>query len=366
MFFLFPLFHVAILSTNYEPHRLSDGRFQVGKDAIDCRSSQSKRFVDLNVFSGVAPTQMQVINGVRVGGSIGNRLHTQLVEMERQQKKEQERTMLLKRQREMESKENLAKPFLGRDMLPGKILRLESDEDEHERKRKEKIYAVRSKLAEINSCPQPTKSGLACTYPSPTHMRDVSSPSPTKHDSILKACNAAPVSSGNPVFDSILKATSGEYLEATRKELMNTKGVYADKALRDRVRILQGQQELQERREEARQNMMSLEVACFWCSNCHCYVENGLGRTYCEDHGHFLERRHATKRMFECMTCHTRKGFIGTEMPVSKCSCGGCVWSSCAFYQEKKTKGPELVITPQSEHVLYGFDIKQKADWIVC
>ena len=66
MFFLFPLFHVAILSTNYEPHRLSDGRFQVGKDAIDCRSSQSKRFVDLNVFSGVAPTQMQVINGVRV------------------------------------------------------------------------------------------------------------------------------------------------------------------------------------------------------------------------------------------------------------------------------------------------------------
>ena len=72
------------------------------------------------------------------------------------------------------------------------------------------------------------------------------------------------------------------------------------------------------------------------------------------------------RRMFECMTCHTRKGFIGTEMPVSKCSCGGCVWSPCAFYQEKKTKGPELVITPQSEHVLYGFDIKQKADWIVC
>lgn len=84
-----------------------------------------------------------------------------------------------------------------------------------------------------------------------------------------------------------MEATSGANLEATKQEVMKKRGVYAEKELKDRLYILQERQAQQERREEARREMMSLEVTCYWCANCRQFVENGLGREYCEDHGAF-------------------------------------------------------------------------------
>lgn len=373
---------IDLLAVNYRPNQISEGRFQLGKDCVDCRSGKNTTRLDLSKLAGIAPTKTCTINGMVVGGSIGARLQAQLNEIEHQKKLQQDRESILKRQREMESKENESAPFLGRGLLPGKILRLDSD-DEHERKRLEKIRTVRMRLNEINS-PSVTK-GLQMK-PSPTHVRDVESPSPSpikenlvesdplestsipeKEDSyttssILSTCINTPHKSGNPVFDALLEATSGANLEVTKQEVLKKQSVYAEKELKDKLYILQERQAQQERREEARREMMSMEVKCFWCANCKQFVENGLGRSYCEDHGHFLERRTATKRMFECMTCHTRKGFIDVERPISKCCCGGCIWNPCTFYEEKPIKDQELVITPKSDHVLYGFDIKQKCD----
>ena len=371
-----------IFSVNYKPNQISEGRFQIGKDCVDCRPGKNTTRLDLSKLAGIAPTKTRTINGVVTGGSIGARLQAQLNEMEHQKKLQQDRDLFLKRQHSMESKENESTPFLGRGLLPGKILRLDSD-DEKEQKRLEKIHAVRARLNEINSNPAIKELEMK---PSPTHVRDVESPSPSPsplkntkietrsfvspstpikgdmEESILKKCMEATTKSGNPVFDALMEATSGANLEATKQEVMKKRGGYAEKELKDRLYILQERQAQQERREEARREMMSLEVTCYWCANCRQFVENGLGREYCEDHGHFLERRVATKRMFECMTCHTRKGFIDVEMPLSKCNCGGCVWAPCTFYKEKSIKDEELVIIPKSDHVLYGFDIKQKVD----
>ena len=104
--------------------------------------------------------------------------------------------------------------------------------------------------------------------------------------------------------------------------------------------------------------MMSMDITCYWCSNCKKYVENGLGKEFCENQGHFLERRRETKRMFECQECHSRKAFIGTEKPIAQCACGGYVWKACSFYQEKEVKMDELQITAPNKHILYCHSTK--------
>lgn len=119
---------------------------------MDCRPGKNTTRLDLSKLAGIAPTKTRTINGVVTGGSIGARLQAQLNEMEHQKKLQQDRDLFLKRQHSMESKENESTPFLGRGLLPGKILRLDSD-DEKEQKRLEKIHAVRARLNEINSNP---------------------------------------------------------------------------------------------------------------------------------------------------------------------------------------------------------------------
>ena len=215
--------------------------------------------------------------------------------------------------------------------------------------------------------------GISCDKsfshgPSPTHVRDIHSPSPspspqpTPTKSPSTTTPTLKEGSGNAIFDALLQSLDGDNFEATKQEALSKKGLYEAKEQRDRLRVLQERQALQERREEARREMTELQVKCFWCANCKRYVEGGIAKEYCESNGHFLEVRFAMKRFFECRNCKMRKAFYDQMNPVAKCCCGERIWKLTSYYKEYEFKEQSLVITPQSSHILYGHDITSSTD----
>ena len=221
----------------------------------------------------------------------------------------------------------------------------------------------------------PTKHSIESTsstvvYPSPTHVRDINSPSPSPvntpgKQSTLPTSTMPTKSSGNAVFDALMASLQEDQFEKTKKEAMEKKGLYEKKEQRDRLRVLEERRALQERQKEARLEMTELEVKCLWCMNCQQFVDGEVAKKYCENRGHYMEQRRAIKRFFECTNCKARRAFYNQTTPLQKCCCGQRIWKLTSYYKEQEFKEPSLVITPNSNHVLYGFDVKQSNDFNV-
>lgn len=290
---------------NVQANNLSEGRFHVDHEVIDCRPLQSSSQIDL--------TKLSVFRSKSTNGYMASRLIEKASEEEKK-RKNNERLLELKKRRELELKENT--PVLGRGMLPGNVIRLSEDDA-----RLSKIHSLKRRLEDIQEAKQ-----------------------------------AQVPSTGNSVFDALLQ--SSKDLDTMKKTALTKEGAYAGAAIQDKLRVLKEREEMLERKEQARLEMMSMEIHCFWCANCKKYVENGIGREFCESQGHFLERRKEVKRMFECQECHSRTAFIGTELPAKPCACGGYIWKPCSFYQERNVKMETLKITAPNIHVLYCHDVK--------
>lgn len=254
------------------------------------------------------------------GGYIASRMLEKSIEEERKRKHQEEKITELKRRKEMNSKENENQPMLGRGLLPGNIIRLDKEDSQYA-----KIQSLKARLAEEKEKKELKKDKNELT--------------------------------GNSVFDSLIQKSSQSSLQ--REKILQKESAYSEKALQDKVRIQKERDAMIERKELEKLKMMSMEITCYWCSNCQKFVENGIGRKFCENQGHFLERRKEIKRMFECQECHNRTAFIGIEKPIIACACGGYVWKPCSFYKQKDVKMEELKITTPNTHILYCHDIKQ-------
>lgn len=307
---------IESLQRNVVSNNLSEGRFHIGKEVIDCRGTDTSNHIDLSTLQYYRTKG----KGGMYGGYIASRMKEKAEEEMKKKKQEEERMEMLKRRREMESKENSDKPLLGRGMLPGKVIRL-SDEDD----RLSKMYQLKERLEK------------------------------TKKAEEKKAEKVPLKTTGNAVFDSLLQSTKDT--SKMKETVLNKESAYSDKARQDKLRILKEKEEMLERKQQARMEMTSMEITCYWCANCKKFVENGIGKQFCENQGHFLERRREQKRMFECQECHSRTSFIGIENPVSRCACGGYVWKPCSFYKERNVKMEELRITAPNTHVLYCHSI---------
>lgn len=303
------------IKRNFVANNLSEGRFHVGHDVIDCRPLASSTSIDLTRLY-----RSKGKGGV-YGGYVASRMLEKSQEEERK-RENQEKVAFLKKRREMESKENANLPFLGRGMLPGSVIRLDEE-------RLSKIHALKERLVEINQ------------------VKELSNNADQSNE--INTSN-------NSVFNALLQ--SSKNLTEMKKTALTKESAYSEKALQDKVRILKERQEMLERKERARMQMMSIEITCYWCANCRKFVENGIGKEFCENQGHFLERRRELKRMFECQECHGRTPFIGIERPMLPCACGGYVWKPCTLYKEKNVKMEELKITTPNTHVLYCHDVR--------
>lgn len=294
----------------------------MGKDVVDCRSKQ-KLQIDASLLPQVRTT---VVNGIPMSSSTARRVH--LAEEERKRRE----TVLdrLKFRTSRDVLNHFSVPLLGRGSN-GKTVDL--DEDEREKQRLTKIRMVKERIEKVQSQSSSQKRG-------PSELSS---------------------STGNCVFDSLVKSAKTSLAEK-KSEVMEKKSAYAEKEQRDKLRILKEREELLQRKEEARLQMMSLEVTCYFCYNCKKYVENGLAKDFCESRGHFLERRRETKRMFECMECHQRRSFIGTTKPITPCFCGSHLWKLCPFYKEKEVETEHLKITVENPHILYCHTIVARDD----
>lgn len=219
-------------------------------------------------------------------------------------------------------------PQLGRGS-DGKTVDL--DEDQREQQRLEKIHRVKRQLEEAEKASQRSKR-------------------PTSEVS---------ASTGNRVFDSLMQSTQSS-LETKKTEVLTRESAYAEKEKRDQLRILKEKEAMLERQEEARLQLLSVEVTCSYCNNCRMFLDTPLLREFCESRGHFVERKRDVKRMFECMTCHRRRSFIGTTQPGKACLCGSVVWKMCPLYKEKEIESEKLKITIDNSHILYSHSVKPK------
>ena len=329
-----------MLTKNIVANNLSEGRFQVGREVIDCRSKEHKKEVNIAKLAGLRETKTQVVNGVRVGEYVASRL------LERNREEERKWNQKEKRIKEEEQKWNQKEkrikepskkretenvPVLGRDVTSNGMIALEEDVETNRaspesEERQAKMRSIKARLEALE------------------HKKDGAK---------TETCT----STGNSVFDSLVRASTGN-LDTKKEEVLSKRSAYAEKELREQLHIAQQREELLEKKEEERQKMTSLDVVCYWCHNCKKFVENGLGREYCESAGHYLEIRREKKRMFECMQCHTRRSFIGCEKPTVLCGCGSVLWNPCSFFKEKKAKTDTLKITPDSAHLLYCHESK--------
>ena len=291
-----------MLTKNIVANNLSEGRFQVGREVIDCRSMEQKKEVNIAKLAGLRETKTRVVNGVRVGEYVASRLLERNKEEERKRRRK-ERVEQAKK-REVESV-----PVLGRDVTSNGMIALEEEEtngngpDSAEEERRAKMHSVKARLEELQ---HKASDGS-------TELRKGNNP------------HSQHTPTGNAVFDSLVRASTGA-LDKKKEEVLSKRSAYAEKELREQLRIAQQREELLEKKEEEKQKMMSLDVVCYWCHNCKKFVENGLGREYCENAGHYLEIKHEKKRMFECMQCHMRRSFIGCEKPTTPCGCA--VWAT--------------------------------------
>ena len=228
-------------------------------------------------------------------------------------------------------------PRLGRGSN-GKTVNLEEEEEKEEEKKREtrrleKIHRVKRQLEETAKSTQTSK----------------------RERSSLSA------STGNSVFDSLMKSAQSS-LETAKSEVLAKESAYAEKEKRDRLRILKEKEAMLERQEEARLQLMSVEVTCYYCNNCRMFLDTPLLREFCENQGHFVERKRDVKRMFECMTCHRRRSFIGTTQPGKACLCGSVVWKMCPLFKEKEIESEKLKITIDNSHILYSHTVVPKDD----
>ena len=227
-------------------------------------------------------------------------------------------------------------PQLGRGSN-GKTVNLEEEEEEREKQREtrrlEKIHRVKRQLEETAKSTQTSK---------------------RERSSLL-------ASTGNSVFDSLMKSAQSS-LETAKSEVLAKESAYAEKEKRDRLRILKEKEAMLERQEEARLQLMSVEVTCYYCNNCRMFLDTPLLREFCENQGHFVERKRDVKRMFECMTCHRRRSFIGTTQPGKACLCGSVVWKMCPLFKEKEIESEKLKITIDNSHILYSHTVVPKDD----
>ena len=275
-------------------------------------------------LAGLKECKTQIVDGVRVGGYVASRLLEKKKEEERKRKRKEESDSGQKKTQHLSLEST---PLLGRGIMPNGMVDLEEDEDD----RQQKMHEIREKLNQLQEKKEKEKK-----------MK-------------TKQVQLAPT--GNSVFDSLMKATTVS-LDQQTEEVLKKRSTYADKELREQLRIAQEREALLEKKEEERRKVTSLDVVCFWCHNCKKFVESGIGREYCESSGHYLEIRHEKKRMFECMQCHSRKSFIGTEKPEIPCGCGNVLWCICPFFKEKSVKMEKLKITPDSSHLLYCHEVK--------
>ena len=335
-----------MLTKNIVANNLSEGRFQVGREVIDCRSMEQKKEVNIAKLAGLRETKTRVVNGVRVGEYVASRLLERNKEEERKRRRK-ERVEQAKK-REVESV-----PVLGRDVTSNGMIALEEDEtngngpDSAEEERRAKMRSVKARLEELQRMASDGSTELHKANNANSELRKANNSNPPSQ----------PTPTGNAVFDSLVRASTGA-LDKKKEEVLSKRSAYAEKELREQLRIAQQREELLEKKEEEKQKMMSLDVVCYWCHNCKKFVENGLGREYCENAGHYLEIKHEKKRMFECMQCHMRRSFIGCEKPTTPCGCGSVLWNPCSFFKEKKVKTDMLKITPDSAHLLYCHESK--------
>lgn len=319
---------LELLTKNIVANNLSEGRFQIGKDVIDFRKKEQKQGVSIAKLAGLKECKTQIVDGVRVGGYVASRMLEKKKEEERKRRRKEESELPQKKSQRV-SLDSV--PLLGRGVSSNGMIDLEEDEND----RQQKMHEIREKLDQLQEEKKTKKIEQAKQIPlTPT---------------------------GNSVFDALMKATTSS-LEQQKEEVLKKRSAYAEKELREQLRIAQEREALLEKKEEERLKVTSLDVVCYWCHNCKKFVENGLGREYCESSGHYLEIRHEKKRMFECMQCHSRKSFIGTEKPVTPCGCGNVLWCLCPFFKEKAVKTEKLKITPDSVHLLYCHEAKT-GDW---
>ena len=271
-----------------------------------------------------------LVNGVPLSGSAARR--AQLAAEEEQKKKE----AALTKQKVRSSQDILNQlfvPQLGRGSN-GKTVDLgEEEEKQRETRRLEKIHRVKRQLEEAAKSTQTSK----------------------RERSSLVA------STGNSVFDSLMKSAQSS-LETAKSEVLAKESAYAEKEKRDRLRILKEKEAMLERQEEARLQLMSVEVTCFYCYNCKMFLDTPLLREFCENQGHYVERKRDVKRMFECMTCHRRRSFIGTTQPGKACLCGSVVWKMCPLFKEKEIESEKLKIPIDNSHILYSHAVVPKDD----
>ena len=270
-----------------------------------------------------------LVNGVPLSGSAARR--AQLAAEEEQKKKE----AALTKQKVRSSQDILNQlfvPQLGRGSN-GKTVDLGEEEKQRETRRLEKIHRVKRQLEEAAKSTQTSK----------------------RERSSLAA------STGNSVFDSLMKSAQSS-LETAKSEVLAKEIAYAEKEKRDRLRILKEKEAMLERQEEARLQLMSVEVTCFYCYNCKMFLDTPLLREFCENQGHYVERKRDVKRMFECMTCHRRRSFIGTTQPGKACLCGSVVWKMCPLFKEKEIESEKLKITIDNSHILYSHAVVPKDD----
>lgn len=327
---------------------------------IDCRSKEQKKEVNIAKLAGLRETKTRVVNGIRVGEYVASRLLERNKEEERKRRRK-ERVEQAKK-REIESV-----PVLGRDIMSNGMIALEEEDettngngsDSAEEERRAKMRSIKARLEELQRKANDAHTELQRKGNNSNPNSQHNSNSNSQHNSNPDSC--APT--GNSVFDSLIRASTGA-LDKKKEEVLSKRSAYAEKELREQLRIAQQREELLEKKEEERLKMMSLDIVCYWCHNCKKFVENGLGREYCENAGHYLEIKHEKKRMFECMQCHMRRSFIGCEKPTAPCGCGNVLWSPCSFFKEKKVKTDTLKITPDSAHLLYCHE--SKANGCLC
>ena len=320
---------------------------------IDCRSMEQKKEVNIAKLAGLRETKTRVVNGVRVGEYVASRLLERNKEEERKRRRK-ERVEQAKK-REVESV-----PVLGQDVTSNGMIALEeettngSGPDSAEEERRAKMRSVKARLEELQRKGSDGSTELQRKANNAnSELRKGNNP----HSQHTPNTPSQPTPTGNAVFDSLVRASTGA-LDKKKEEVLSKRSAYAEKELREQLRIAQQREELLEKKEEEKQKMMSLDVVCYWCHNCKKFVENGLGREYCENAGHYLEIKHEKKRMFECMQCHMRRSFIGCEKPTTPCGCGSVLWNPCSFFKEKKVKTDMLKITPDSAHLLYCHESK--------
>ena len=302
----------------------------MGKEIIDCRPKKELQ-ID---YSALPPSRMVIVNGVPLSGSAARR--AQLAAEEEKKKKKKEAVAAQQQARSSREVLNqLFVPQLGRGSN-GRTVDL--DEEQREQERLEKIHRVKRQLDEA------AKAGA----------------------SAKRERSALAGSTGNCVFDALVQSAQSS-LQTKKSEVLARENAYAEKEKRDRLRILEEKEALLARREEARLQLMSVEVTCFYCNNCRMFLDTPLLREFCESHGHFVERKRDVKRMFECMTCHRRRSFIGTTQPGKACLCGSVLWKMCPLFKEKEVESEKLKITMDNTHVLYSHTIVPKDEsFVVC